>query len=265
MNRPIGVFDSGIGGLSVLRHLCRHLPNSEIIYVADQVHVPYGTKSAETIRHFSHEITQFLLSLNCQLIVVACNTASAAALHTLRAQYPEIPFVGMEPAVKPGARATRTGKVGVLATASTFESQRYALLMARFAQGVELIQNPCLGLVELIERGELDSAETHSLLRSILEPMLDQNVDTLVLGCTHYPFVQSQIAKIVGNGVTIIDPAPAVARYVASLLSAPPPIDESRLGVCRFYTSGDPLRLQHQIAQLLKIDSADVFSFLSHR
>ena len=262
MDRPIGVFDSGIGGLSVLRHLCRALPDRKIIYVADQAHVPYGTKSAETIRFFSHQITQFLLSLQCELIVVACNTASAVALNSLREQYPSTPFVGMEPAVKPGARATRTGKVGVLATASTFESQRYALLMARFAQGIDLIQNPCTGLVELIERGELDSAEIDSLLQGILEPMLAQNVDTLVLGCTHYPFVQPQIARIVGDAVTIIDPAPAVARYVVSCLSPFSVREHRETGQCDFYTSGDLVHFKDQLRQLLGLDSAEPFPLL---
>ena len=218
VNRPIAVFDSGVGGLSVLRHLQALLPYERLIYLADQANVPYGSRSLAEIRAFSESITRYLLQLETKIIVVACNTASGAALTYLRRTFPDVPFVGMEPAVKPAALQSKSGKVGVLATTGTFESQRYEALMARFAQGVDVFENPCRGLVDLIEAGNLDGAETKTLLRACVAPMLAQGIDTLVLGCTHYPFVRPLLEKIVGPDVTIIDPAPAVARQTARLL-----------------------------------------------
>ncbi len=162
---PIGVFDSGVGGLSVLRHLRAQLPHENFIYIADQAHVPYGRRPLADIRALSEAVTQFLLTQNAKLIVIACNTVSGAALNSLRRTFPSLPFVGMEPAVKPAAAQTKSGKVGVLATAGTFESQRYLSLMHRFAKDVEVFENPCIGLVELIEAGQLDGADTTELLR----------------------------------------------------------------------------------------------------
>ncbi len=218
VNRPVAVFDSGVGGLSVLRHLRIHLPDETLIYLADQANVPYGSRSLAEIRAFSEAITRYLLELDAKMIVVACNTASGAALTYLRQTFPGVPFVGMEPAVKPAAQQTKSGKVGVLATTGTFESQRYEALMARFAQGVDVFENPCRGLVDLIESGNLDGAETETLLRTCVTPMLAEEIDTLVLGCTHYPFVRPLLEKIVGPDVMIIDPAPAVARQTVRLL-----------------------------------------------
>lgn len=218
VNCPVAVFDSGVGGLSVLRYLRAQLPHEQLIYLADQANVPYGSRSLAQIRAFSEAITRFLLGLGAKIIVVACNTASGAALTYLRQTFPDVLFVGMEPAVKPAARQTKSGKVGVLATAGTFESQRYEALMARFGQGVDVFENPCLGLVDLIEAGHLDGAETEGLLRACVTPMLAQGIDTLVLGCTHYPFVRPLLEKITGPRVTIIDPAPAVARQTGRVL-----------------------------------------------
>ena len=250
-NRPIGAFDSGVGGLSVLRHLCAQLPHERFLYIADQAHVPYGSKSAATIRFLSEQIAQFLFTHNVKLIVIPCNTASAAALTYLRQKYAPFPFVGVEPAVKAGAEQTRNGKVGVLATAGTFESQRYAELMARYAHNVRLWQNPCLGLVEQIEAGAVQSAETEHLLHSILHPMLNEGVDTLVLGCTHYPFVQPLIRTIVGGNVTIIDPAPAVARQTERVLARLGLLaDQSQEGAVEFYTSGETDRFAQQLDTL---------------
>lgn len=215
---PVVVFDSGVGGLSVLRHLRALLPQERLIFLADQANVPYGSRSLTEIRAFSEGITRFLLDLGAKIIVVACNTASGAALTYLRQTFPDVPFVGMEPAVKPAAQQTRSGKVGVLATTGTFDSQRYDSLMARFAQEVDVFENPCRGLVELIEAGNLAGMVTESLLRRCVTPMLAQGVDTLVLGCTHYPFVRPLLEKIIGPHVTIIDPAPAVARQTKRIL-----------------------------------------------
>jgi glutamate racemase len=214
----VAVFDSGVGGLSVLRHLRTLLPHERLIFLADQANVPYGSRSLSEIRTFSEGITRFLLDLGAKVIVVACNTASGAALTYLRQTFPDVPFVGMEPAVKPAAQQTRSGKVGVLATTGTFESQRYESLMARFAQGVDVFEDPCRGLVELIEAGNLNGSITESLLQGCVSPMLAQGVDTLVLGCTHYPFVRPLLEKIVGPEITIIDPAPAIARQTKRVL-----------------------------------------------
>lgn len=223
VNQAIGVFDSGVGGLSVLRHLRKEYPHENLLYFADQAHVPYGSLSVEDIRHYSEEITRFLLDQGAKIIVVACNTASAAALTYLRQTFPEVAIVGMEPAVKPAALLTKTGKVGVLATPATFASPRYSSLMTRFAEEVVVYEDPCVGLVELIEQGQLESPATADLLGEIIEPMLQASVDTLVLGCTHYPLVMPLIERVAtakrNDAVTIIDPAPAVARQVGRVLA----------------------------------------------
>ena len=254
--RPVALFDSGVGGLSVLRHIRRLLPAEPLLYLADQAHVPYGGRPAAEVRAFSEAVTHFFLDRDAKLVVVACNTATAAALGHLRAAFPHVPFVGMEPAVKPGAAQTRSGKVGVLATAGTFESQRYASLMERFANHVALYEDACDGLVPLIEAGALDAPATEQLLRRCLAPMLAAGVDTIVLGCTHYPFVLPLIRRIAGQGVAIIDPAPAVARQAQRLLArhdlaapslpagAPPPPIHA-------FTTGDPARFAELSVRLL--------------
>ncbi|MEL6659743.1 MAG: glutamate racemase [Bacteroidota bacterium] len=217
-NSPIGVFDSGIGGLSVANAIYGLLPQESIRYYADTGRVPYGPRPKSEILQFSREITQFLLEQGCKMIVVACNTATAAALEQLREEWPSVPFVGMEPAVKPAAQATQTGKVGVMATLSTIQSERYAQLMHRYAAEVEILENPCIGLVPLIEQGRLADDRTKQLLASIVQPMLQQDVDTLVLGCTHYPFILPLLEELVGPECQLVDPAPAVARQVARQL-----------------------------------------------
>lgn len=253
----IGIFDSGIGGLSVLRHVRAELPDEPLMYVADQAHVPYGARTAAEVRQFSEGISRFLLELGAELIVVACNTASAAALTYLRAVLPQVPFVGMEPAVKPAAAQTRTGKVGVMATAGTFESERYADLMHRFAAGIQVYEDPCRGLVELIEAGRATAVETERLLQNVLRPMLAAGVDTLVLGCTHYPFVRPLIEKVVADfapnpqAISIIDPAPAVARQTRRVRAAhtrktPAPA----AGTLRFFTTGAAAPLSAMLVTL---------------
>ncbi len=249
---PIGVFDSGVGGLSVLRHLRAQLPHENFIYIADQAHVPYGRRPLADIRALSEAVTQFLLTQNAKLIVIACNTASGAALNSLRRTFPSLPFVGMEPAVKPAAAQTKSGKVGVLATAGTFESQRYLSLMHRFAKDVEVFENPCIGLVELIEAGQLDGADTTELLRGCVEPMLAAGVDTLVLGCTHYPFIRPLLEQICETAVSIIDPAPAIARQTARLLAENGLANSAgAMGDLSLYTSGDAIHMTAQSRQLL--------------
>jgi glutamate racemase len=217
-NQPIGIFDSGVGGVSVMRATRQQLPQETILYFGDQVHVPYGSRPSEEILHFSHTITRFLKGMGAKIIVVACNTASAVALKNLRASFSDTPFVGMEPAVKPAAENTQSGVVGVLATPATFQGQLYASVVERFADNTVLLQSTCPGLVQQIEQGELNSPKTRSILESALNPMLAQGMDTVVLGCTHYPFVIPLIQEIVGPKVRVIDPAPAVARQVARVL-----------------------------------------------
>ena len=217
-NKLIAVFDSGVGGLSVLRAIRRQHPAEELLYLADQAHVPYGPRSLEEVRAFSEAITRYFISQGAKLVVVACNTASAAALHYLREVFPEMPFVGMEPAVKPAAEQTQSGVVGVLATPATFQGELYASVVERFANGVDVLQDTCTGLVRQIEMGNLAGDETQQILTNALEPMLEKGIDTVVLGCTHYPFVIPMIEEIVGPEVRVIDPAPAIARQVGRLL-----------------------------------------------
>ena len=237
----IGVFDSGLGGLSVLRELRQQIPAQPVTYIGDQFHVPYGVRSLEEVRRFSTEVVEFLFSHDVKLIVVACNTASAAALHSLREMYPAVPFVGMEPAVKPAAEQTHSGVVGVLATYATFQGALYASVVERFAKGVTLLQSPCPGLVAEIEKGNFAGPETRAILKSVLDPMLRQKIDTVVLGCTHYPFVIPLIKEIVGMDVRVIDPAPAVARQTARLLQEHGWLAQGAApAAVEYYTTGDP-------------------------
>jgi glutamate racemase len=215
---PIGIFDSGIGGLTVAAAIRQALPHERLLYFGDTVHIPYGDRSLREVRAFSASIARALLARGCKMIVIACNTASAAALVQLREAYPHTTFIGMEPAVKPAAERSRTQVVGVIATHATFQGQLFASVVERFAQGITVLEQPCRGLVQAIEAGELDTENTETMLRGWLEPMLAKGMDELVLACTHYPLVRPLIERICGPEVEIIDPAPAVARRVASVL-----------------------------------------------
>jgi glutamate racemase len=228
------------------------MPEESVLYFGDQGHVPYGSRSMEQIQIFSEAITRFLLNKDAKIIVVACNTASAAALQFLRGNFPDVPFVGMEPAVKPAAEHTQTGKVGVLATPATFQGALYASVVERFAHGVELFQATCNGLVQQIEQGNLAGPETRRILEAALLPMLEQNIDTVVLGCTHYPFVIPLIQGIVGEKVRVIDPAPAVARQAGRLLRANGGRNKSgSRGKIKIYTSGNADELASMLPALL--------------
>lgn len=251
-NQSIGVFDSGVGGLSVLRAMRQLMPKEPIIYFADQGHVPYGPRLLQQVRDFSEAVTRFLLDQGAKLIVVACNTASAAALHYLRGKFPDVSFVGMEPAVKPAAEHTQSGLVGVLATPATFQSALYASVLERFANGVQVLQHNCPGLVSQIEDGNLDGEATHAILDDALRPMLDRGIDTVVLGCTHYPFVIPLIQQIAGKHVRVIDPAPAVAKQAKRLLEENETRNQARESAqVRFYTSGDADSLASMLPKLL--------------
>lgn len=251
-HKPIGIFDSGVGGLSVLRAVCELLPHESILYMADQAHIPYGPRQKSQIRDFSFGITDFLLAKGAKLVVVACNTASAAALHDLRARYPEVPFVGMEPALKPAASVTKTGRVGVLATPTTFAGDLYHTLVDRFGQGIEIFQNTCPGLVEQVERAELDTPGTRTILEAALEPMLGEGVDMIVLGCSHYPFVIPLIESITGPDVQTIDPAPAIARQTQLLLNKRGWLNQDKQkGALQFFTSSERATLKTLLPKLL--------------
>jgi glutamate racemase len=263
---PVGVFDSGVGGLSVIRSVWTELPDEDLLFLADQAHVPYGPRPLEEVRQFAKEITRFLLDQGAKLIVVACNAASAAALQYLRQTFPQTTFVGMEPAVKPAVEHSQSKVVAVLATPATFQGQLYASLVDRFAAGTLLLQHTCPGLVAQIEAGDLDGSSTRQILEEALHPMLAQGADTVVLGCTHYPFVIPLIQQIVGPEVRVIDPAPAVARQVRYVLETQDlcrhsPIDESLAADInpivrtRFLTTGDASRLQTALAHLLGVQA----------
>ena len=249
---PIGVFDSGVGGLSVARAILRQLPHESIIYLADQAHVPYGSRPLEEVRKLAGGVARYLLDQGAKLIVVACNTASAAALHSLRRAFPRVPFVGMEPAVKPAAEETRSGTIGVLATPATFQGTLYAALLDRFARHVTILQDTCPGLVAQIESGNLTGPEPRGILEEALRPMLIAGVDTLVLGCTHYPFVIPLIEQVAGPEVRVIDPAPAVARQTGRVLTARGLLNPGPgHGQVRLLTTGDPDRFQALLPHLL--------------
>jgi len=248
---PIGVFDSGVGGLSVWREIVALLPEESTIYVADQAHCPYGERSQQEIRRLSEGIVRFLLREGAKLIVVACNTASAAALYRLRQRF-EVPIVGMEPAVKPAAERTVSGRIGVMATAATYTGEPFGRLMQRFASDVQVIQRVCPGLVERIEAGDLDGAATVELVRSCLGPLRDEGVDVLVLGCTHYPFLRPVIEQVMGPGVEVIDPAPAVARQVQRVLLRRQLL-QTRAGSAQhiFHTTGGLEPFESKLEQLV--------------
>jgi glutamate racemase len=247
----IGVFDSGVGGLSVWNEIARQMPGEPILYLADQAHVPYGSRSLSEVCGFAEGITRFLLQQGAELLVIASNTTSAAALYPMRELFPGVPFVGMEPALKPAVEQTRSGVVGVIATQATFQGELFANLMERYAGNVRVIHQACPGLVEAVEAGALETSETEALLKKYLTPMMEAGVDQLVLGCTHYPFLRPAIEWVMGKRVAVIDPAPAVARRVAQMLSKPKgasPEGETEHG---FYTSGDPETLSKRIELLV--------------
>ncbi|TCO82444.1 glutamate racemase [Plasticicumulans lactativorans] len=247
---PVGVFDSGLGGLSVLRELRALLPHEDFVYVADSGHVPYGEKSEAYIRARTHALTGFLLGHGAKLVVIACNTATAAAADSLRSRV-AVPVVGMEPAVKPAAAATRSRVVGVLATTGTLASARFAALLARFGDGVEVLTEPCPGWVDLVEHGDLTSAAARANVARHVEPLLARGADTLILGCTHYPFLAPLIRTVAGPDVTLIDTAGAVARRTRSLLESHGLLRGApHAGTAAFFASGDCARLEPVAARL---------------
>ena len=219
----IGIFDSGVGGLSVFREIRKVLPEQSYIYYSDNAHCPYGEKSREYIIDRTRAITQMLIEKGCKIIVVACNTATAAAISTLREEFP-IKFIGMEPAIKPAAQATKTGVVGVLATAGTLKATKYIDTRAKWAQNVKIVEHIGQGFVELVENGSVCGPAAETTVSASLKPLLDAGADTIVLGCTHYPFLIDTIKKVASETypdreITVIDPAPAVARHLVEVMA----------------------------------------------
>jgi glutamate racemase len=238
---PIGAFDSGVGGLSILREIRKLLPAEDLIYLADTAHCPYGVKPLGEIRQRTLEVSGYLISLGAKIIVVACNSACAAGLDKIREVHPETPIIGVEPAVKPAHEQTRNGKIGVLATNMTLNGAKFSTLVEKYGSDIKVYTQPAPGLVELVEAGKLDNDEAEQLLRQYLDPLMGHQVDTIVLGCTHFPFLRPLIQKIVGPAVLVIDTGMAVAKHTARVLAEKQIANPgSKPGSDTFYTSGDP-------------------------
>ena len=245
----IGVFDSGVGGLSVLRAIRAALPAENLIYVADSGHAPYGDKSEAHIIERTLTVGNWLAVSGVKAITVACNTATVVAIRHLREQT-HIPVVAIEPAIKPAANTTRSGVVGVLATTQTLQSESVARLCLEHGEGKRILLQACPGWVEAVEEADLHSPQTEALLRQFVVPLMDQGVDTLVLGCTHYPFLRNTLQRIVGDDVVLIDPAVAVATELTRRLGNDRRMDEQHIGTTRFFTTGDVLHVQQVVAHL---------------
>lgn len=237
-NRPIGIFDSGVGGLTVWKHIVKILPNESLIYFADSANCPYGSMDNKAITELSKKHIKFLINKGCKLIVIACNTATAASIHTLRAKY-NIPFVGMEPAIKPAAQNSKTGTIGILATEGTFKGSHYRNTIKKYASHINVCIQTGHGLVEQVESGMKDKNAILQLLDKYLSPMKKNGADHIVLGCTHYPFLIQEIKKTVEDSITIIDPAPAVAIRIKSLLYGLDTQTSLKSSNYQFYTSGN--------------------------
>jgi len=245
----IGVFDSGVGGLSVLRAIRAALPAENLVYVADSGYAPYGDKSEAHIIERTLTVGNWLAVSGVKAITVACNTATVVAIRHLREQT-HIPVVAIEPAIKPAANTTRTGVVGVLATTQTLQSESVARLCLEHGEGKRILLQACPGWVEAVEEADLHSPQTEALLRQFVVPLMDQGVDTLVLGCTHYPFLRNTLQRIVGDDVVLIDPAVAVATELTRRLGNDRRMDEQHIGTTRFFTTGDVLHVQQVVAHL---------------
>ncbi len=248
--KPIGVFDSGVGGISVLKHIQALLPDEALLYVADSLYAPYGNKTPEEIQARCFAVADFLIAQGVKALVVACNTATAAAIDAMRARY-SLPIIGMEPAVKPAAEATKNGIIGVLATVGTLKSAQFAALLESYGRNVEVVTQACLGLVECIERGELTAQTTQDLIRQYCAPLLAKGADTIVLGCTHYPFVRDLITEVVGQDVVLIDTGAAVASQLKKRLIEVDCLASSPAsGQVEFWTNSQADNAKHVIENL---------------
>lgn len=247
---PIGIFDSGVGGLSVLRHIHQKLPAERLLYIADSGYAPYGCKPDAEIAGRAMRLSRYLIERQVKVLVVACNTATAIAISQLRSLY-TLPVVGIEPAVKPAAELTRTGVVGILATTGTLKSDKFIRLQAQYSHDVRIIAQPCPGLVERVEKGDLYGAETHRLVKHYLDEVISHNADTLVLGCTHYPFLLPLIRQICGPDIQILDTGLPVANQVCRRLEATNLLaDKGQIGELEIWSSGD-IKMTEKIAARL--------------
>jgi len=249
-NKPIGIFDSGLGGLSVLQHIYQLLPQENILYVADSGYAPYGCKDVQFVEQRSRIITEHLLEQGVKVIVIACNTATASIIETFRAQY-GIPFVGVEPGIKPAIQLSRNGNIGVMATTGTLSSTRYEALSQRFGHSVNVYNQPCPGLADQVEEGRLDTPATVALLKDYIEPLLAKQVDTIVLGCTHYSFLSTLIRQVAGDDITLVDTSLAVAEQLARVLQHGGIENQTSQQMISYYTTGSIIETREAILRLL--------------
>lgn len=256
--RPIGVFDSGVGGISVLKHIHTLLPHEDLLYMADSKHAPYGSRTSAEITARCFEIADFLIANNAKALVVACNTATAASIDDMRTKY-HMPIIGMEPAVKPAAEASKNGIIGVLATVGTLKSAQFAALLENYGRNVEVVSQACVGLVECVERGELSHPSTLHLIQQYCKPLIDEGADTIVLGCTHYPFLRHLIEQVVSKEVALIDTGSAVAKYLQKRLQELGLLDgnneiskekSEEKSIVTFYTNSNADNAKQVISQL---------------
>jgi glutamate racemase len=255
--QAIGIFDSGVGGTSIWKELNHLLPNESTIYLADSKHAPYGTKSKDAIVALCIKNTELLIEKGCKLIVVACNTATTNAIHYLRSHY-DVPFIGIEPAIKPAALNTQTKAVGILATQGTLSSQLFNDTSVLYANGVKIIEQIGEGIVPLVEQGLINSEAMHDLLKVYIKPMLEANIDYLVLGCTHYPYLIPQLLDLLPNHVKIIDSGEAVAKQTKAILTKHDLINTStRKPQLEFYTNSNPKVLSTLLGENYKVDYLD--------
>lgn len=248
---PIGVFDSGVGGLTVVREITRQLPHENIVYFGDTARVPYGSKSKSNIIRFSEQIIRFLKTKQVKAIVIACNTATATAIDILRTKV-SVPVIGVEPALKPAVLNTKTGAVGVMATTRTISSERYQKLLNTYNPDnkVKVVSMKCSGLMNCVENGAWDAPETIELIEKYTSPIKEANADFTILGCTHYPFLKKQISKALGPNVTVYDPSPAVAKQVLHQLEKQGSLELGKQGTERFLITGLTSKTQQIISML---------------
>lgn len=252
-HNPIGIFDSGLGGLSVLQQVCKLLPNETIFYVADSAHAPYGCKDERFVEQRSRYITEKLLEQGAGVIVIACNTATASIIDRFRQDY-GIPFVGVEPGIKPAVQLTQNARVGVLATTATIASERYQQLIQRYAQSIKLYSQACPGLADKVEQGAVAAADTRALLNTYLQPLLQQDIDTLVLGCTHYSFLSDTIREMVNTDITLVDTSRAVADQLSRIIGQDENKTISRSPAVHYFTTGSVSASRQAIKTLLELD-----------
>lgn len=251
--RPIGFFDSGLGGISILRGVRRILPQEDCIYYGDSAHAPYGVRSVEDVQRLSQQAAEFLLERGAKAIVIACNTATSAAAAMLREKYPQLPVIGTEPAIKPAALAHPGGRILVMATAMTLQEQKFFDLWEQLRDQAEIVPVPCTGLMEFVEKGQLAGREVEHFLMEILTPFTKEPVDAVVLGCTHYPFLEKTVRKVIGEKPEIFDSADGVARQLKRRLEEQDLLNSGEEGKVRFFNSSDDKNLLILSEKMLQV------------